>query len=69
MDLYHQFIWDIKLILSMHCQCVFLKLKGKLKSGVGEGCLTEAVSQQAQVPGLPGIFLQGPLKPRQVFQA
>lgn len=57
MDLYHQFIWDIKLILSMHCQCAFLKLKKKLKSGVGEGCLTEAVSQQAQVPGLPGIFL------------
>lgn len=67
MDLYHQFTWDTKLILNMHYLWIFLKLKGKLKSGMGEGCPIEAVSQHAQVPILPGIFLQGPLKPRQVF--
>lgn len=31
--------------------------------------IAEAVLQHAQVPALPGIFLQGPLKPRQVFRA
>lgn len=64
------FAWDIKLILNKHCLGIFLKLKGKLKPGVEEGWLiAEAVLQHAQVPVLPGIFPQGPLKPRQVFRA
>lgn len=67
-DLYHQFTWGTQLIFNMQCLCIFLKLKGKLKPGAGEGWLiAEAVSQHAQVPVLPGIFLQGPLKPRQLF--